>query len=96
MGLGKVHRLFKKDVVAIACELFRDVVVTKNGIKEAVAGRIAFLADPTPHMVEAFLESHVRRPYGKVVSQMPLAENSGLVAGISKSCRQGPFIFAQQ
>ena len=86
------HGCVGENVVAVAFVGLGDVVVFKDGIEVAVAGRSGGLADSAAFVDERFLKALVARAHGVVVAEVPFAEDAGAVAGVAKDFRDGDFV----
>ena len=85
------------DVAAISLVLPRLTVVLQDRIEIAAAARrVGRLADTAPLDHQGFLKSLVDRPHGRVVTQMPLAEDAGAITRCGQDLGDGCLIRIHQ
>ena len=94
VSFSEIHRFPEENVVAITFVLFRDIVMSKYGVEITVPRGIPGLTYPAGGVVEAFLKTFVRRPYRKVIPEMPFSENACAISRRLENLGNGRFILA--
>ena len=81
-----------EDIAAIAVRLLIDTVVRQDRIEVSVARRIGWLDDASAAMHQRFREALVDGSRRIIVSQVPFAEDAGVIAGRGEHFSQRDFL----